>query len=53
MYVGIRIGKVAGSGGGRFHYPDGVITMKTKNDEFWRVKQAATILGVAPNSVRK
>jgi excisionase family DNA binding protein len=27
--------------------------MKTKNDEYLRVKQAAAILGVAPNTVRK
>lgn len=27
--------------------------MKTKNDEYLRVKQAATILGVALNTVRK
>jgi excisionase family DNA binding protein len=27
--------------------------MKTKNDEYLRVKQAATILGVVPNTLRK
>ena len=27
--------------------------MKTKNDEFLRVKQAAAMLGIAPNTVRK
>lgn len=27
--------------------------MKTKNDEYVRVKQAATMLGLSPNTVRK